>query len=109
MVMRIIFIMGDRMTSSCKKTTLSSHGSFSVERCSCGTIHLHIGALTLRIEGRSLDQLALTLGEASSINHHLERQIEVLGFQSGQKSTENKEHNQFSFDRVPQNIDEDFH
>ena len=97
------------MTSSCKKTTLSSHGSFSVERCSCGTIHLHIGALTLRIEGRSLDQLALTLDEAASINHHLERQIEVLGFQSGQTVTEHKESKRFTFDRLPQNIDEDFH
>ena len=97
------------MTSSCKKTTLSSHGSFSVERCSCGTIHLHIGALTLRIERRSLDQLALTLGEAASINQHLEHQIEVLGFQSGQSATENKERKQFSFERVPQNVDEDFH
>ena len=97
------------MTSSCKKTPLSSHGSFTVERCSCGTIHLHIGALTLRIEPSALEQLAVTLGEAASINRHLEHQIEVLGFQNGHIAEEERAIKKFSFHAPSHDADEDFH
>ena len=43
---------------------LASHGPFSVVRCPCGSLSLHLGALTLRFHPDTLVQLAATLNEA---------------------------------------------
>ena len=75
------------MTSSCKKTLLSSHDHFKVEKCTCGSIHLHIGAMTLRIEPSALDLLAVTLNEAAQNNLKMDQQIEALGLRYRPKMT----------------------
>jgi hypothetical protein len=38
----------------------------SVERCCCGTLHLTVGALTLRIQEEALFSLCSTVAEALS-------------------------------------------
>lgn len=37
----------------------------SVDRCACGCLHLHIGALTLRLHVDAFQELAGVLGEAA--------------------------------------------
>ena len=53
------------------RSELASGGTFRVDRCSCGTINLHIGALTLRLEAAAMEQLSHVLSEASRV--HRER------------------------------------
>ena len=36
-----------------------------VERCSCGAVHLTIGAVTLRLAASAIPALAATLGDAA--------------------------------------------
>lgn len=64
------------MKSSCNRTELAAGGTFRVDRCTCGTINLHIGALTLRLEPSAMDQLATVLGDAA-LNH---RKLNSEGF-----------------------------
>ncbi len=46
-------------------TRLASHDLFRVTRLGCGSVSLHMGALTLRIDPDALEPLARTLSEAS--------------------------------------------
>jgi hypothetical protein len=41
----------------------------NVTTCSCGSVHLTIGALTLRLEPGAAESLWITLGEGLSILH----------------------------------------
>ena len=59
------------MKSSCNRTDLASGGTFRVDRCTCGTVNLHIGALTLRLEPSAMVQLATVLGEAAESHRRL--------------------------------------
>ncbi len=56
------------MNPDCYRTLLAARGNFRVERCSCGSISLHAGPLTLRLETDALEQLAMALGEAAVNN-----------------------------------------
>lgn len=68
------------MTTQCTSTCLASHGSFTVERCSCGWISVHVGAMTLRLESAAMEQLATILGEAAVNNRKIHAQEELMGF-----------------------------
>jgi hypothetical protein len=49
----------------CTRRTLAT-GEFSmVERCSCGSVHVTIGAITLRLERAAIPSLAATLHQAA--------------------------------------------
>ena len=50
---------------NCIQRRLAKTGSFSVDGCSCGTINLHIGAMSLRLDPLALAQLAKLLSTAS--------------------------------------------
>lgn len=47
------------------RTTLVSNGPFRVERCPCGTVHLTIGAVTVRLPPAALEPLTDTLMRAA--------------------------------------------
>lgn len=43
---------------------MARDGVCIVERCVCGTVHVTLGALTLRLTGEALESLSELLGEA---------------------------------------------
>jgi hypothetical protein len=45
----------------CQKRKLAARGSFSVDRCECGAIHLTLGFVTIRLEPRAYRELADTI------------------------------------------------
>lgn len=47
------------------RTTIVSNGPFRVEFCSCGTVHLTIGAVTVRLPPAALEPLTDTLLRAA--------------------------------------------
>lgn len=50
---------------ACMRRTLAT-GEFTViERCSCGSIHVTIGAITLRLASSAIRPLAAAFGEAA--------------------------------------------
>lgn len=51
---------------SCRRDILASNDFAQVERCSCGAVHLTIGALTLRLQPSSIAPLAETLADAAT-------------------------------------------
>lgn len=53
-------------TSACQREMLASGSVASVERCGCGTLHLTLGAMTLRIQEEALFSLCSTVAEALS-------------------------------------------
>jgi hypothetical protein len=50
----------------CSRRTLAAGDFALVERCSCGAIHVTIGAVTLRIAASAVAPLAETLSDAAS-------------------------------------------
>lgn len=50
---------------TCIHRRLAKAGNFSVDGCSCGTINLHVGAISLRLDPQALAQLAELLNTAS--------------------------------------------
>jgi hypothetical protein len=62
--MKIVFNQ-DMSSPSCARVTLSRVSIGSVELCLCGSIHLTIGPLTLRLERDSLAELAVLVGDAA--------------------------------------------
>lgn len=50
--------------SSCVRQVLSRGNMVSVERCSCGSLHLILGAITLRFHEEGLRSLSDTVAEA---------------------------------------------
>jgi hypothetical protein len=60
MKLNFIFNMGATMESEHKKLLARGHHS-AVERCPCGTLHVTIGAVTLRIPEHAFDNLCDTL------------------------------------------------
>ncbi len=48
----------------CSQQLVARGRGCMVSRCSCGNIHLNLGALTLRLDRDELAELARTLGQA---------------------------------------------
>lgn len=48
----------------CRRTRLAESSIASVDVCTCGKMHLHIGALTLRMAPSAVSELLATLGQA---------------------------------------------
>lgn len=51
-------------TNPCRRELLARSETASVERCACGTVHLTIGPLTLRLPPSAVESLASTLIES---------------------------------------------
>lgn len=51
--------------TSCSRRTLAVGDFAVVERCTCGSVHLTIGAVTLRLAASAIAPLADTLAEAT--------------------------------------------
>lgn len=50
---------------SCRNRTLAMSRHVKVEECeSCGVIAIHVGPLSLRLDGAAAEDLARTVGEA---------------------------------------------
>lgn len=61
----------------CVRTLLSGkRGLGSVEQCSCGSVHVTIGAVTLRVAACALPALAELLTEASTALAARERRMD---------------------------------
>jgi hypothetical protein len=48
----------------CERRRLAERGTFKIELCDCGTVHLIIGCLTLRLEPSAYDELATAIDES---------------------------------------------
>ena len=48
----------------CHHTRLAQGDLAAIDSCECGTLHLHLGALTLRLNEDALNELVGTLGYA---------------------------------------------
>lgn len=51
--------------SLCTRKVLAANDYMVVEQCSCGSVHLTIGAVTLRLASSAIPALAATLGDAA--------------------------------------------
>jgi hypothetical protein len=52
----------------CTRLRLAESGLAAVDLCSCGTLQVHIGALTLRLDEVALSELTATFGRALTQN-----------------------------------------
>ena len=50
--------------SDCHRHRLAERGSFSVDECDCGALHLTIGYVTLRLDPRAFREMARAILEA---------------------------------------------
>ena len=58
--------------ASCRRTRLAQSSVASVDRCQCGILQLHVGALTMRFEVGAAHELLGTLRralEADALTH----------------------------------------
>jgi hypothetical protein len=62
--MKMIFNYQMQM-NACKRQTLAMGELAVVEQCSCGAVHVTIGAITLRLAPSSIVQIATTMNEAA--------------------------------------------
>lgn len=51
--------------SGCARRVLAANDFVQIEQCSCGSVHLTIGAVTLRMQPGAIPALAGTLGDAA--------------------------------------------
>jgi hypothetical protein len=51
--------------TKCKHTLLAKTGDFRIDKCSCGTLSLHIGAVSLRVSPEALFQLSSMMNTAT--------------------------------------------
>lgn len=51
--------------AQCSRRLLAANDYMLVEQCTCGSVHVTIGAVTLRLAGSAIPALATTLGEAA--------------------------------------------
>lgn len=56
---------------SCAIVRLAGSDLVAVDRCSCGTLRVHLGALTLRINVEGLEAIMHTLNQALMANASL--------------------------------------
>jgi len=59
----------------CRRQTIGSSGSFRVELCGCGAIHLTIGFVTMRLDPGAYRELMHAINEGGNA---LEARIESL-------------------------------
>ena len=52
------------MNPSCRLQVLATNPIGSVEWCSCGSVHLCVGAFTVRLDPKAFLQLAALVGDA---------------------------------------------
>ncbi len=64
------------MDDTCFRVQLASDGPYAVERCSCGTIAVHIDTLTVRIDQEALESLATTIGVAALRNRQIVEEMD---------------------------------
>ena len=57
---------------ACNQIRLAENELVAVDRCSCGTLRVHLGALTLRFSPEALQQVMHTLGSALIANAGLD-------------------------------------
>jgi hypothetical protein len=71
----------DSEKTPCQLQTLARSQSVHVQRCAdCGTLSLHMGAVTLRFAPAALESVWSTLGEALLVLHReLDPEPAVLG------------------------------
>ena len=62
--MKIIFIINTRMNEKSHKRLIAAGECCSIEECTCGTIHLTLGALTLRVPREAIESIWVTIGAA---------------------------------------------
>jgi hypothetical protein len=55
----------DSHSDTRSRTTLVANGPFRVETCGCGTLHISIGAVTIRLPPSAFESLATTLMQAA--------------------------------------------
>jgi hypothetical protein len=48
----------------CERRRLAECGTFKIDMCDCGTVHLTIGCLTLRFEPSAYGELATAIDES---------------------------------------------
>ncbi len=53
------------MSHGCTRRTLAAGDYMLVEQCTCGSVHVTIGAVTLRLSRSAIPSLAETLGDAA--------------------------------------------
>lgn len=51
--------------AACERRRLATGEFALVELCSCGTVHVTIGAITLRLHGDALGEVARVLGDGA--------------------------------------------
>jgi hypothetical protein len=51
--------------AGCSRKLLAASEYMLVEQCSCGSVHVTIGAVTLRLSSSAIPALATTLGDAA--------------------------------------------
>jgi hypothetical protein len=52
-----------------RRTPLARRGAFRVDQCGCGTLHVTLGVLTVRLEPLACTELASTMLEAMERLH----------------------------------------
>jgi hypothetical protein len=63
--------------AACHRTRLAANNVVSIDRCSCSTIHLNVGALSLRFTGEAFERLASAVCEALGRAAALRRAAEI--------------------------------
>lgn len=75
----------DRNVREVASGRISENAIGAVDSCSCGSVQLHLGSLTLRLSARDFEQLHLLVNTArSSIERHRRRQAALLSL-SGER------------------------
>jgi hypothetical protein len=52
------------VSGKCARHRIAERGTFSIEVCDCGIVHLTIGCLTLRLDPPAYCELADAIGES---------------------------------------------
>jgi hypothetical protein len=60
----------------CERRRIAERGTFNIEECDCGAIHLTLGCLTLRLDPAAYGELVEAIGE--SLNHLQHRKRPIL-------------------------------
>jgi hypothetical protein len=62
------FPSAGRGGDTCTQVRLAESEFVAIDRCSCGTLRVHLGALTLRVSAEALEQVMQTLDQALLAN-----------------------------------------
>jgi hypothetical protein len=53
-----------RSSEKCERRRLAARASFAVDECDCGSVHLTIGYVTIRLDPSAYSEMALAIAEA---------------------------------------------